>query len=111
MLLDALVEDFSDKGYIVIGCASAEIAFENMKVELPDIILTDLVLPNIDGFEVIRYVKSNNQFSGIKVLVLSNSSELRNIEKAEELGASGFLVKAEMSLKEILKRVEEEFEK
>ncbi|MCA9354290.1 MAG: response regulator [Candidatus Kaiserbacteria bacterium] len=110
MLLEALSENFTELGYVVTGCPDAQTAFDHMQEDKPDIILTDLVLPNIDGFEILRTLQQSVHLSDIPVLVLSNLAEPTDIKKAKDLGAHDFLVKAQMALSEIVERVEKELE-
>ncbi len=73
--------------------------------ELPDIILLDILLPGIDGFEVLTRVKSNPVLARAKVIMLSNFGQREDIERAQKLGAMRFLIKANYTLDEIVAEV------
>ena len=60
---------------------------------LPDIMLLDLKMPKMDGFEVLRYVRSKPEFKALRIIVLTSSEELKDVNKAYEIGANSFLVK------------------
>jgi CheY-like chemotaxis protein len=60
---------------------------------MPDILLLDLKMPKIDGFEVLREIRANKAFSALRIIVLTSSGEVRDVNKAYELGANSFLVK------------------
>jgi DNA-binding response OmpR family regulator len=60
---------------------------------MPNILLLDLKMPKIDGFEVLREIRANKAFSALRVIVLTSSGEIRDVNKAYELGANSFLVK------------------
>jgi CheY-like chemotaxis protein len=60
---------------------------------LPDIILLDLKMPKMDGFEVLRAIKERPHLHHIRVIVLTSSEDIFDVNKAYELGASSFLVK------------------
>jgi PleD family two-component response regulator len=107
-LRGALKEIFVDEGFEVQDCDGAECAFRYLKERRPDIILTDLVMQNIDGFEVLQRLKSSEHTKNIPTLVVSNNSDDIDLSRAMELGARAFLIKAEMSLADIVKRVKEE---
>jgi CheY-like chemotaxis protein len=60
---------------------------------LPDIILLDLKMPKMDGFEVLRYVRSKPEFKALRIIALTSSEDLQDVNQAYELGANSFLVK------------------
>ena len=60
---------------------------------LPDLLLLDLKMPKMDGFEVLRWMKSQPSLKGLRVVVLTSSEDIYDVNKAYELGASSFLVK------------------
>ena len=60
---------------------------------LPDIMLLDLKMPKMDGFEVLAAMKTRPEFQHIRVIVLTSSEDIFDVNKAYELGASSFLVK------------------
>lgn len=104
MLQGVLTERFTEDGYIVNSFSNASPAFEFMKEERPDVILTDLVLPNMDGFEILKNIKESIHLNTIPVLIMSNSGQEGDSEKAASLGASDFIVKSNTSLDEIISR-------
>src|SRR4051812_36401069 len=60
---------------------------------LPDIILLDLKMPRLDGFEVLTWIRRQPGIRGLPVIVLTSSEELRDVNQAYALGANSFLVK------------------
>jgi CheY-like chemotaxis protein len=60
---------------------------------LPELILLDLKMPRMDGFEVLTWIRSNENFKAIRVVVLTPSEEIYDVNKAYQLGANSFLVK------------------
>jgi len=60
---------------------------------VPELILLDLKLPKLDGFEVLRWIRSQRNFTGIRVVVLSSSGSIQDVNLAYNLGANSFLVK------------------
>jgi len=63
------------------------------KYPLPALVLLDLKMPRTDGFEVLQWVRQQSDFDTMQVVVLSSSDEIRDINRAYELGANSFLVK------------------
>jgi len=60
---------------------------------LPDVLLLDLKMPKLDGFEVLRAVRTNRAFATLRIIVLTSSEDIYDVNKAYELGANSFLVK------------------
>ena len=60
---------------------------------LPRIILLDLKMPGLDGFDTLSWIRSRDEFAGIAVIVLTSSGQLRDIQRAYQLGANSFIVK------------------
>jgi len=81
-------------------------AFETVKDVKPDIVILDLLMPNIDGFEILRQLKENDATKMIPVLVLSNLGQKQEIDKAKDLGALKFVVKASIGLDSIIPEIE-----
>jgi DNA-binding response OmpR family regulator len=71
----------------------------------PDLVLLDLILPGLDGFEVLERMKDNPSTSAIPVLILSNLGQKDEIEKGLKLGAVDFLVKAHFTPEEIVSKI------
>ena len=60
---------------------------------LPDIFLLDLKMPRVNGFEVLKWVRAQPTFGSLRILVLTSSDEIRDVNEAYQLGANSFLVK------------------
>lgn len=60
---------------------------------LPDILLLDLKMPKVNGFEVLRAVRTDKRFASMRIIVLTSSEDIGDVNKAYELGANSFLVK------------------
>ncbi len=76
------------------------------EVPHPDVILLDLLMPKMPGIEVLRALKADPETRTVPVVILSNSSRDEDKHEAVELGAVGFYVKANLSLKELAVQVE-----
>ncbi|HET8574941.1 MAG TPA: response regulator [Candidatus Paceibacterota bacterium] len=87
--------------YAVDGKSALEIAGK----ERPDIILLDLILPGMSGFEVLEQLKQNPELLHIPVIILSNLGDAEKIEKAKNSGAADFLIKANFSIDEIIEKM------
>jgi len=79
--------------------------------EKPDLILLDLILPKINGFDALEQLKDNLSTKDIPVIVLTNLEGTGDVEKALELGATTYLVKANYTLEEVLQKIKQALEK
>jgi len=105
-LLDMYTVKFKEKGFEVIQSFGSTEALEKLRAGAnPDIILLDIVMPKIDGFELFGIIKSEKLAPKAKVVMLSNLSQPADIEKSKSLGASGYIVKALAVPSEVVERV------
>ena len=107
LLRDLLTEKLERSGFTVVGAIDGKQALEKLETVMPSIILLDLVLPGLDGFEILRHIKENPTTKAVPVLVLSNLGDKDDIRRAKDLGAEEYLIKAHYTLDDIAKRVEE----
>ena len=91
--------------YEMVSALGGETGLKLAQTEKPDLIILDLVLPKLHGFEVLRKVKADEKTKDIPVIVLTNLETMTDVEKAIELGAMTYLVKANYSLEEIINKV------
>lgn len=96
---------FGGLGAILFGANNGQQAIEIAKMEKPDIILLDILLPGIGGFEILKSLKDDPETKNIPVIILSNLSQKSDVDKGKELGAVSFLVKATVNLDEIVNEV------
>lgn len=98
-------EILRQEGYQMISALDGEIGLELAKNQSPDLILLDLILPKLHGFEVLRKLAEDPQTKKIPVIVLTNLEGMEDIEKALKLGATTYLVKENYSLEEIVEKI------
>lgn len=85
----------------VDGDSAVNVALENK----PDLILLDLLLPGVDGFEVLKRFKANESLKTTPVIVFSNLGQREDIEKANSLGADDFMIKANFTLDDVVVKI------
>ena len=98
-------ERLSPEGYEVISALDGEIGLRLAKTKKPDLILLDLILPKVNGFEVLKELKEEKETKDIPVIVLTNLEGIGDVDKAIELGATTYLVKAQYSLEELVEKI------
>ncbi|MCK5027247.1 MAG: response regulator [Candidatus Pacebacteria bacterium] len=104
LLRSVLGEKIVQKGSVVFEAEDGEKALQTVSECKPDIILLDLLLPGIGGFDVLAQIKKDEALKNIPVIVLSNLGGEKEIEKALELGAVDFFIKANYTLDEIIEK-------
>ncbi|MCK4525584.1 MAG: response regulator [Candidatus Andersenbacteria bacterium] len=104
-LQKALNDVLAQEGYDVLSALDGMSGLDLALKENPDLILLDIILPKMDGFEVLKKLKEKE--SKIPVIILTNLSDINDIQKALDLGATTYLVKADFHLDDVLKKVKE----
>jgi len=100
-----LIKNLLSAGYSVINAVDGQKALTMLETERPQVILLDLLLPGLDGFEVLKKIKANPETSKIPVFILSNLGSQDDINKALQLGATDYIIKANFTLTEIVERI------
>jgi len=93
------------EGYNVIEAVDGEEGIKKIKTEKPELILLDLILPGIDGFQVLSETKKDPSLVSIPVIILSNLGQREDVEKGLKLGAVDYLIKAHFTPGEIVEKI------
>jgi len=104
-LRELITKKLKEEGYETVGAGDGEEGIEKAKKESPDIILLDLILPGIDGFEVLSRIKDDSAVSSIPVVILSNLGQREEVEKGLKMGAVDYMIKAHFTPGEITEKV------
>jgi len=104
-LRELIVRKLNEEGFDVSEAVDGEEGIKKVKQEKPDLILLDLILPGMDGFEVLSQIKNDSGLSSIPVIILSNLGQKEDIEKGMRLGAVDYLVKAHFEPNEIIEKI------
>lgn len=93
-------------GFDIFVAVDAEAAFKYLEESRPEIILLDLMLPGLDGFQILEQIKKDPKNKDIPVVILSNLSQKEDVDRAMLLGAKDFWVKAYLTLDDIVEKIE-----
>jgi DNA-binding response OmpR family regulator len=104
-LRELISQKLVKEGYDVIEAVDGEKGLEKAGKENPDLVLLDLILPGMNGFEVLSRIKNEAALSQIPVIILSNLGQRDDIEKALEIGAADYLIKAHFTPEEIIDKI------
>jgi CheY-like chemotaxis protein len=89
------------RGLTVLTAVDGEEGLRRAQADIPDLILLDMLMPKLSGMQALEALKNDERTRNIPVVILSNSSLDSDLQKAKDLGAAGYLVKASLSLKEL----------
>jgi len=98
-------EILKQEGYEMISALDGETGLRLAKSEKPDLILLDLILPKMHGFDVLKKIKEDKEIKHIPIIVLTNLEDIKDVDRAIGLGATTYLVKAQYSLEEIVEKI------
>jgi len=104
-LRELISKKLAKEGFEVSEAIDGEEGIKKIKSEKPGLILLDLILPGIDGFEVLSKMKDDPTVSSIPVIILSNLGQKEDVEKGLKLGAVDYLIKAHFTPGEIIEKI------
>lgn len=93
-----LAYELTKAGFRIVLAGDGEEALRKVKEEKPDLVLLDLMLPIMDGFDVLQAMKENAVWKHIPVIILSNLGQDSDIKQALDLGAKDYFIKANIAL-------------
>ena len=107
-LLDMYALKFNEVGFAVCAVGSGIDAIDKLRDGfVPDIILLDIVMPGMDGFELLKNIKDKNLAPSAKIIILSNIGQESDILRGKKLGANGYIVKASVTPTEVVEKVKD----
>ena len=86
----------------VVAISNGESAFKELQKRKFDLLVLDIVLPELTGFEILQRIRNNQKLKNLKVLILSNLGQKSDIERARKLGVSKYLIKANFTPSEVV---------
>lgn len=111
-LLDMYALKFSQKNFHVTTSSGTIDALEKLRGGyVPDVLLVDLVMPTMDGFEFLAEIKKEALVPDALVMIFSNLGQQEDIDKGKKLGAAGFIIKASATPSEVVEKVLSALEK
>lgn len=110
-LQKAMIDVLKINGYEAVGANDGEEGLNMAKSEKPDLILLDVIMPKMNGFDVLKALKADAETKPIPVIILTNLESSGDIERALSLGAMTYLVKTNYELDDVIKRVRDSLTK
>lgn len=104
-LIDIYSTKLKESGFEVEIISNGEEVLPKLKEKKPNLIVLDIVLPQVDGWELLRQIKENPSLKDIKIIVLSNLGQKEEVEKGISLGASKYLIKAHYTPSQVVEEI------
>ncbi len=108
IMYSLLSKKLRQEGYEVEVAKNGEEGLEKMEEIKPDLILLDIIMPKKGGFEVMEEMRKKEELKNIPVVVISNSGQPVELDKAKELGARDWLIKTEFDPTEVIEKVKKQ---
>ncbi len=105
-ILELLAKKIEGSGYKVLIAQDGEEGLRILREEKPDLVLLDIILPNVDGLELMRRKQVLPETASIPVIIISNSGAASEISQARHLGAKDWIIKTKFSLQESMEKIE-----
>jgi len=105
ILLELLQKKLAQKGYEVRIAEDGIVGLEKIREKKPDLILLDVIMPKMGGFEVMKELQKEEAFSKIPIIIISNSGQPVELDLAQKLGAKDWLIKTDFDPQEVIEKV------
>ena len=100
-------DGFEQAGYDVVVARDGEETLKQMEAEQPDLVILDIIMPKLNGFEVIKTAKADPKLANIPILVLTNLSQPSDEQEARTSGANDFITKFNASFDDVVVHVQQ----
>ena len=107
-LLEAIERKLKIEGFQTITAMDGKEGMRKIETEKPDLILLDIMMPVMDGFEVLEEMKRKEYLPKIPVIIISNSGQPVEIDKIKKLGAKDWLIKTNFNPQEVIEKVKKQ---
>ena len=106
-LLQTLSDKFSNEQLNVLEAKDGKIGLDIALKEQPDLILLDIVMPNMDGITMLKKLRENEWGKSVKVMILTNLSDGEKVSEAFEMDTFEFLVKSDWKLEDVVLKIKD----
>jgi len=104
-VMDIYKTKLSQEGFAVVEAENGMEAIKKLKDVKPSLILLDIIMPYMDGLEVLKKIKENEETKNIPVILLTNLSQKEEVDKGMALGARDYLIKSHFTPSEVLEKI------
>jgi len=110
VLSNLLQKKLSQEGYQVDITGNGQKGLEKIRKNKPDLILLDIIMPKMGGFEVMEELHKDEELKDIPIIIISNSGQPVEIDRAKKLGVRDWLIKTNFDPQEVIDKVKKQFE-
>ncbi len=104
-LIDIYRQKFEKSGFDIRVAENASKVFQLLEEKIPEVILLDIVLPQMDGWSVLKKIRANKDWDSCQVIIFSNLGQKEEVEKGLALGANKYLIKSQHTPLEVVQEV------
>jgi len=110
-VMDIYCTKLNQEGYEVLMAENGAEAIKKLEKEVPDLVLLDIIMPYVDGLQVLRKIKADEKLKNIPVILLTNLSQKEDINEGLGLGADDYLIKSHFTPSEVLEKIKKYIKK
>lgn len=100
------VDKLEKAGFETLAADDGSLGWEMIQKEKPDLVLLDILLPKISGFEVLKKMKANRETKDISVILLTNLGQKQDVDEGLRLGAEDYLIKVHFTPQDVMAKIE-----
>ena len=109
LILDTLAHRFREEGFYVTAVVDGDLAEKSLAEELPDIVLLDILIPEVGGMKVLENLRNTKGGEKTPVILLTNLSDSSKVSEALSYGVTDYLVKSDWKLEDLIMKVKKYF--
>lgn len=110
IIQNLLQRRLGSEGFKVLSARDGEDGLKMMRQSMPDVVLLDIIMPKKNGFQVLEEMQKDENLRNIPVIIISNSGQPVELDKAKQLGADDWLIKTEFDPQEVVDKVRKQIE-
>ena len=95
------------EGFAVSQAFDGEEAIQELKTDVPSLVILDLIMPKVTGFEVLQMISLTPELNKVPVVIVSNLAQDSDIEKARQLGAREYFIKVKISIDDLIGKIKD----
>lgn len=109
-VVDIYTKKLAEAGFSIEVAQDKEEVLQRISEKIPDLILLDIVLPNVEGWDLLKEIKEDLSFKDLKVAILSNLGQKSDVEKGIKLGAIRYFIKAHYTPTQVVEEIKKMLE-